>query len=142
MRSDNGVWSMEEAYLTLRAGWTTGDRDRERSLHLLFLSWWHWAEPEFLTGLSDDPTAVRLWHEIFGHFGGAASQDAEFLFVSSIMACVTPWAFGDEDVWAGTADTMMARSLLLKPDGFSPETFVGRGDYGEYFAHQSRMPRN
>jgi hypothetical protein len=132
---------MEENYKTLRVGWAAGDRDRECALRLLHLSWWHWAEPAFLTGLSDDPTAVRLWHEIFEYFGGEASSDGEFLFVAAIMIRVTPWVFADENAWLVTADTMMARSSLLKPDGFSPEDFKGRGDFGEYFAHQASSLR-
>jgi hypothetical protein len=133
---------MEEAYQNLRTGWAAGDRDRERALHLLYLAWWHWAEPEFLTGLADDPNAVILWHEIFSYLGGKASSDAEFLFVAAIMVELTPWQFGDEDVWTNAAEAMMARSLALRPEGFSPEAFQGRGDYGDYFAHQSRAPRN
>lgn len=132
---------MEEAYQTLRAGWIAGNRDRERALHLMYLAWWHWAEPDFLTGLSDDPAAVQLWHAVFNHFGGKASSDPEFLFVAAIMAEITPWMLGNEAVWTKAAETMMARSLVLKPDGFSPEAFDGRGEYGEYFAHQSRTPR-
>ena len=128
---------MEEEYQMLRAGWLAGDRDRERALHLLFLTWWHWAEPDFLTGLSDDPAVVHLWREVFDHFGGELSTDAEFLFVASIMADVTPWAFGNEDAWAGAGEAMMARSLSLQPGGFSPDRFEGRGEYGKYFAHQS-----
>ncbi len=132
---------MEEAYWALRGGWAAGDRDRERALHLLYLAWWHWAEPDFQTGLSYDSDAVKQWHDIFLHFGGEASSDPEFLYVAAIMAEITPWAFGDEHVWAGAADRMTDRSLLLQPSGFSPEAFSGRGDYGDYFAHQSNVSR-
>ncbi|KQN82840.1 hypothetical protein ASE90_08665 [Sphingomonas sp. Leaf67] len=132
---------MEEDYQKLRAGWAAGDRDRERALHLLYLSWWHWAEPDFLTGLSDDPTALQLWRAIFEHFGGRASVDAEFLFVAAIMIEITTWAFGDEDAWAKVADMMIARSLLLKPDGFSAASFEDRGCFGVYFAHQASTLR-
>jgi hypothetical protein len=131
---------MDEDYQRLRAGWLAGDRDRERALHLLFLTWWHWAEPDFLTGLSDDPVALGLWQEIFGHFGGEVSTDAEFLFVASVMTTVTPWAFGNEDAWADAGESMMARSLVIQPGGFGPSAFEGRGEYGDYFAHQSRTP--
>lgn len=132
---------MEEAYQALRAGWMVGDRDRERALHLMYLAWWHWAEPDFLTGFSEDPFALRLWHAVFDHFRAEDSSDPEFLFVAAIMAGVTPWMLGDEAVWKKQAERMMARSFALKPDGFSPEEFDGRGDYGEYFAHQSRVLR-
>jgi hypothetical protein len=130
---------MEEAYRSLRAAWAANDRDREIALHLLFLSWWHWAEPDFLTGLSEDPTAAALWREIFDYFGGEASTDAEFLFVAAIMAAITPSHLGGETVWTNASKTMMARALSLKPGGFSPETFAGRGDYGAYFAHHARL---
>ena len=133
---------MEEVYQKLRSGWAGGDRDRERALHLLFLSWWHWAEPEFLTGLSDDPSAVALWHEVFDHFGGEASSDAEFLFVAGIMATVTPWGLGDEVHWAAAANRLSASARQLRPSGFSPSDFEGRSDYGEYFAHQSSITPN
>ena len=129
---------MEEEYRQLRAGWAAGDRDRKRALHLLYLSWWHWAEPEFLTGLSDDPSAVELWHEIFAHLGGEASPDAEFLYVAGIMATVTPWALGDEVHWVAVGKSLKARAQQLRPKGFSPDDFESQGDYGEYFAHQSR----
>lgn len=132
---------MEEDYQMLRAGWAAGDRDRERALNLLFLAWWHWAEPDFLTGLSYDPTAVELWRDVFEHFGGQASADAEFLFVASIMATVTPWMFGNEVIWESAGEAMMARALSLRPDGFSPDMFQGRGEYGDYFAHQASTPR-
>jgi hypothetical protein len=130
---------MEELYQKLRVDWYAGCRDREQALHLLFLLWWHWVEPDFLTGLIYDPTATELWHEIFAYFGGEASPDPEFLFVGGIMAKVTPFAFGDENVWDAVAETMMARSRELEPAGISPEVFERRGDYGEYFAHQSRV---
>jgi hypothetical protein len=140
-RRSYGVQLMEEYYQKVRAGWAAGDRDPELALHLLYLSWWHWAEPGPLTGLSDDPTVVQLWRDIFEDFGGEASVDAEFIFVAAIMVKVTPWAFDDEDAWATASDKMMARSLLLKPDGFSPAAFEGRGDFGKYFAHQASTPR-
>ena len=129
---------MEEACRLLRERWSAGDRDREPALHLLFLTWMHWADPPFVTGMSDDPAAVEQWHTIFDFFGGEASSDAEFLHVAATMATITPWALGDEELWNAAAERMRARSLDLRPAGFSPATFEGRSDYGEYFAHQAR----
>jgi hypothetical protein len=129
---------MEEEYRELRDSWAAGDRDRERALHLLFVSWMHWADPPFVTGMSEDPRATELWHEVFEHFGGEDSADAEFLYVAGLMAELFPWVLGDETVWEATAKRMKARSLQLRPEGFAPELFEGRGDFGEYFAHQAR----
>lgn len=132
---------MEETYQRLRAGWDAGNRNRESALHLLFLTWWHWAEPDFLTGLSHDPAAPKLWRDVFDHFGGEASSDAEFLFVGAIMVAITPWVFEDDGLPENRAKAMETRSLVLRPSGFQPEAFEGRGDYGEYFAHQASTPR-
>ena len=129
---------MEDAYIQLREEWFAGNRDRERALQLLFLSWMHWADPPFVTGMSDDPHAVELWHEVSLHFGGEASSDAEFLHVSGMMAHIFPWALGDEQTWEAKANRMKARSLELSPQGFPPSMFDGRGEYGNYFAHQAR----
>jgi len=107
-------------------------------LHLLFLSWMHWADPPFVTGMSDDPRASDLWHEIFTYFGGENSSDPEFLAVAGMMAEIFPWALGDEKAWAEIAKRMKSRSLELQSDGFPAQMFEGRGDYGEYFAGQAK----
>jgi hypothetical protein len=98
----------------------------------------HWADPPFVTGLEEDPNAAELWHDIYAHFGGEDAEDAEFLHVSALMARLFPWELGDEREWSSRADRMAARSLLIKPDGFSPTFFEGRSNYGDYFAHQAR----
>lgn len=125
-------------YRRLKAAWASGHRDREDALHLLFLAWMHWADPPFVTGMEEDPEAGDLWQTIFGYFDGETSKDAEFLHVAALMAGLFPWGLGDEVEWASRATRMEARSLDLKPDGFSPEFFEGRSDYGDYFAHQAR----
>ena len=129
---------MEETYQNLRERWRAGERDREQGLHLLFLAWMHWAEPDFLTGMAHDPGAQALWHEIFDHFAGEASTDAEFLWVAGLMATIAPWALGVERIWQAASERLRARAKALNPAGFAPEQFEGRGEYGKYFAHQAR----
>lgn len=130
---------VEEAYRQLRASWDAGDRDREHALHLLFLAWMHWADPPWVTGMAEDPREVELWHEIFAHFGGEGSSDAEFLHVAGLMALLFPYVLGDEEAWEAAAERVKVRSLQLRPEGFPPELFEGRGGYGRYFAHQARV---
>jgi hypothetical protein len=132
---------MEDDYKQLRDGWEAGDRDRERALHLLFLAWMHWADPTFVTGMSEDPCALQLWQDIFAHFGGEASSDAEFLHVCGLMAQLTPYVLGDEQAWEAAAERMKLRSIYLRPRGFPPELFEGRSQFGDYFAHQAHASR-
>lgn len=129
---------LEPDYRRLKAAWELGNRDREDALHLLFLAWMHWADPSFVTGMEYDPDADDLWRSIFRYFDGETSNDAEFLHVAGLMAGLFPWGLGDEIEWASRAKRLEARSLKLKPEGFSPEFFEGRSDYGDYFAHQAR----
>lgn len=113
---------------------------RELALQLMFLAWWHWAEPDFLTGLSDDPEAMPLWRILIEDFGGENSDDPEFLFIAGIMLNITPWALpGDEHTNDELAKRMEARSAELRPQGFEPGYFDEDREYGEYFAHHSRM---
>lgn len=129
---------MEEEYRKLREDWDAGKRSREDGLRLLFLAWMHWADPSFVTGLSEDPRAQTLWHDVFAHFGGEGSSDAEFLHVAGMMARVFPPDPENWDAWVEAGRRMTSRSLELSPDGFSPELFKGRGEYGDYFEGQAR----
>lgn len=128
---------MQDGYELLKTAWHS-DRERENSLQLLFLAWMHWAEPDFLTGLSEDAEAKDLWFSIYEYFGGEVASDAEFLFVASLMASIFPWALGDVSGWEARANRMAARSLQLRPEGFSTQAFAGRSDYGDYFIIHAR----
>ena len=112
---------------------------RGEALELMFLAWWHWAEPDFLTGLSYTPEAMPLWRMLIEDFGVEHSDDPEFFFVGGIMLIITPWAFlGDQDANEKLGMRMKARSAELRPQGFEPGYFNEERKYGEYFAHQSR----
>lgn len=129
---------MEADYRRLKALRDARSLDRDDALHLLFMAWMHWADPPHLTGLDNDPEAEDLWRAIYADFGGEAATDAEFLHVAGMMAHIFPWALGPVEEWEARADRMTARALDLRPEGFSPAFFEGRGEYGDYFAHQAR----
>ena len=124
---------MEREYQDLKARWLSGERDRTLCLHLMFFAWMHWADPPFVTGLTDDPGATKLWHEIFAFMGGETSGDTEFLFTAGLMAELFSYALGDETEWAKRGEWMKTRALA----GAIPSaTFNDRSEYGRYFAHQ------
>lgn len=129
---------MEEEYRNAKARWLAGERDRELGLHLMFFAWMHWADPPFVTGLTDDSDAQIIWHDAFAYFGGKSSADAEFLFAAGVMAELFSYALGDESDWHQRGERMTAKALGLKPTSFSLSTFDNRGKYGKYFAHQLR----
>lgn len=131
--------NLEPKFLELRGKWRLGGRDREDSLQLLFLCWWHWAEPEFITGLPEDRDTRPLWHEIYSFFGGSESNDSEFLYVAWIMVLIWPWELGDQGRWELVADELEREWRKIRPEGFSPDEFQGRGEYGDYFAEQVRV---
>ncbi|MGP1284180.1 MAG: hypothetical protein ACTS1X_14490 [Parasphingopyxis sp.] len=129
---------MEGTYKKLKARWLAGDRDRERSLNLMFLAWYHWAEPPFLTDFEEDPQAVELWKSIFAHFGRDSSDDVEFLFAAGIMASIASYMLGDEDEWMHRGRAMIEQAMSAPKKALPLSTFDNRGDYGDYFAHQLR----
>ena len=129
---------MEQSYVEMKARWLSGERDRELGLRLMYFAWMHWADPPCVTSMQEDDDAIPLWFEIFSVFGGEAGSDAEFLYVTSIMATITPEELGGEALWGPRLKLLQSRLKELRPEGFGPEVFEGRGDYGDYFAHQSR----
>ena len=104
----------------------------------MFYAWMNWADPEFVTGLADDPDATALWHQAFAFLGGEESSDPEFLYVSAVMAALFPWELGDEDEWTQRAARLRRRANEVQPSGLSEDLFENRGEYGRYFAHQLR----
>jgi hypothetical protein len=130
--------AVEATYTELKTRWRAGERDRELALQLLYFAWMHWADPPFVTGMNNDEDAIPLWFEVFEFFGAEEASDAEFLHVTAIMGIITPDELGGEELWVPRIERLQARSRQLRPEGFAPEVFEGRGDYGDYFAHQAR----
>ena len=129
---------MESSYQALKSRWLAGEKGRELSLQLMFFAWMHWADPPFVTHMTDDPEAERFWFEAFDHMGGEASTDVEFLFVAGLMAKLFPYVLGDEAEWTERGSRMMQHAMALFPAALPLSTFDNRGKYGEYFAHQLR----
>jgi len=104
----------------------------------MFFAWMHWADPPFVTELSDDPDAERLWREGFDAMGDEASTDAEFLFVAGLMAEIFPYVLGGEREWATRGSDMKSRAMKVQASSLPLSTFDNRGEYGKYFSHQLR----
>jgi hypothetical protein len=67
------------------------------------------------------------------------SSPSQFLCVTATMATITPEGLGGEPLWRPRVAHLQSRPKELRREGFEPEVFEGRGDYGDYFAHQSRQ---
>ena len=131
----SGQPSLGEAFLLLRERWMSGARDRETGLRLMFLAWYACSEPNTLTGLPLERTD-SIFGEVFRDLGGEHSEDAELLFAVAVMAGKNslPWCCGDEATWLEVAARCRERFKALRPGGFAPADFRGRGAYGDYFA--------
>jgi hypothetical protein len=127
---------MEVEYRNLKSRWLAGERSRELCLHLMYFAWMHWADPPFVTGLTNDPDAQRLWHDTFAFLGGENSTDKEFLFAAGIMAELFSYALGDENEWHLIGVRMRTRAM--QPTLLPLITFDDSSKYGKYFAHQLR----
>ena len=134
-----GIPSLGLAFKMLRSRWQAGLRDRETTVRLMFLAWYCYAEPTFLTGLPDNESTSALLLETFESLGGTSSMDAEVCFVVGLMAQLFGIAFGEQSKWIATGAELKARAGCLNPKGFSPEYFEGRGAYGDYFSHMARI---
>jgi hypothetical protein len=136
--TEHGEPSLGEAYELLQSRWNAGGRDRETALRLLFLAWYSCSEPPFLTGLSMDAPYADVFADVFSHLGEEQSSDPEFLFAVGVMATSFPYCIGPESEWEAVGKRCVHRAAELRPEGFEPGWFEGRGAYGNYFAHMLR----
>jgi hypothetical protein len=133
------------AYAMLLARWQAGRRDLETGLRLMFLAWYTNAEPPFLTGLPTQEDTMQVFREVFDHFGGITSNEPELLFAAGLMCGMFPWCCGAEEEWSARSGECMKAAWRLKPEGYPPVHFEGRGAYGDYFTHMVRIggvPKN
>jgi hypothetical protein len=130
------------AYTAFREQWRSGDRDRELALHLFFLAWYLAIEPPHLTGFSESGEDLPAMAEETHAFllpNGAASTDAEALFIVGLAAYMFGWFFGDEKLWEARSQAYRRRYRELAPGGIDPAVFNERGYYGKYYADQSSV---
>ena len=142
---DRGEPTLGAALELAAAGWRSGNRDRELSLHLLFLSWYCNLEPPHLTGYQQTafPSGELsdLFHDVYTSIETQVLDDAECLYVVGLMAQLTPYLLGgDEATWQDRSVAFRKRYRMLAPEGLTASLFEGRGAYGDYFAGQVVVP--
>lgn len=143
-RLPSGVPRLGDAYAMLTARWQAGRSDLETGLRLMFLAWYACAEPTDLTGLPADEDTSVVFREVFARFGGTASTEPELLHAVALMCDMCPWccdATGADAAWSKVGVQCSKQARRLKPEGYPPEHFNGRGAYGDYFAHMARLDR-
>lgn len=141
----SGKPSLGDAFAMLKARWQAGRRDLETGLRLMFLAWYACAEPPCLTGLPRQEDTRHVFREVFTHFGGTTCVEPELLYAVGLMCDLFPWCCGDEAEWSVAGVECRKAARRLKPEGYLPAHFEGRGAYGDYFAHMTRVstaPRN
>jgi hypothetical protein len=138
-RLPSGQARLGDAYAMLKARWQAGHRDLETGLRLIFLAWYACAEPSFLTGLPTQEDTGRVFREVFAHFRGPASTEAELLYAVGLMCDLFAYCYGEADEWSAVGLECKKAARQLKPEGYPPEHFEGRGAYGDYFAHMARV---
>jgi hypothetical protein len=136
-----GKPTLGKAFGMLKARWEAGERDLETGLRLMFLAWYGTAEPPYLTGIElerDGYEGPQLSQEVFSFFGGVECGEPELLYVVGVMAEVDPYACGEAKEWAAIGNFCARAARKLRPSGYPPEHYEGRGAYGDYFAHMTR----
>jgi hypothetical protein len=109
------------------------------------LSWYCNLEPPHLTGYAQSafPSSElsELFHDVYATFEPQVLGDAECMYVIGLMALLTPYLLGgDEVTWQARSLAFQARYRALAPQGLGASQFEGRGAYGEYFAGQVVVP--
>ena len=125
--------------------WNAGNHTRKLGLDLMFHCWYLLEEPPMHTGFDatrvEDLNLTKIFNEVHDSFVLEIRNDPEMLYTVGLMAQLSPWALGDETLWSARGLEYLKLYKLLKPNGLDPKLFVGRGEYGKYFAHQLQHAR-
>jgi len=137
----DGEPTLAGAYRILKQEWSSGDRDRDLGLHLLFLAWYGLVEPQQYTGFTETEKEKgelkRTFNEVHAFFEPQIEQDAEILYTVGLAAHMFWYMFDDAPVWEQRAERYRRLYRALLPEGIDPEIFIGRGAYGDYYAGQA-----
>jgi hypothetical protein len=134
----SGQPTLGRAFELLLARRRAGARDRETTLRLLFLAWYLDEEPPFLTGAEAGHETRFVFCDLVDAVVESDTDDAESLYAVGQLVSLSPWHLADEQAAVELGRSCLARAAALRPDGFRPEHFDGRGEYGRYFAHMIR----
>lgn len=115
--------------------WRHGHRDRETALRLAFLDWYSCSEPDFLTGMPELGGEDSFFDEASEHLL-SSQEDDEVGFVFGWMMTRFPYCCGKAPQSSWSARGRALWSAYAPPDRRpKPSLFVGRGAFGQYFAH-------
>ncbi len=139
-----GDYALHVSFQMLKRRWFELKRqDRETGLRLMFIAWYA-AQPPGATGIAPgEDTGITL-RSVFKQMGGEKSDDAEMLFVAGQLLGSGEGGFllagtdAKPDKWTRTGHRCLARARELRPRGFAPQHFAGRGAMGAYFARMLR----
>ncbi len=123
----HGEPSLGEALNLWRLRWTSGLRDRETALHLMFLSWYSCAEPPYFTGLPCSGAFKEIFLEAFESLSGKESGDVEVCYVVGVMASLFPWCLGKDEHWTQVGAELLRRVGLQDSLRIQGVTFANRG---------------
>ena len=129
-----GGETLGDALSGYQTAYSEGQVDHEAVLRMLFLCWYSYAEPPFMTGLRGDDETAEWFSKLFDEHGGLQSEDAEMLFVVGTLAAYIPDSLDASRDWTTVGREAWRRALKLRPAGFTGEEFVGRGAFGQYFS--------
>jgi hypothetical protein len=127
--------TLYKSYDLLLSRWTSGDRNRETTLRLLFLSWLSYSEANFLTGL--EPAPPRLLVDLLRAIDIDHTSDEETLFVLHTMLQVCGDLIAHQHPQLAELIDRNEPRIERKFRIVAPSIFVNRRAYGQYFAHQA-----
>ena len=153
-----GAKSLGVALDQLMLRWSSGLKDDETFIRVLFLKWYSLCEPNWYNGL---PESQEISIEKFiSEKGELSSFQLEHKFIIGVLSNSFPWCFGKEEKWKNISEELLIE--VQKTGAFSavfsnlyyllgntkevnglrknimPELkarFHGRGEMGNYLIH-------
>ena len=86
--------------------WSSGLKDDETFIRLLFLKWYSLCEPNWYNGLPE--TQEISIEEFIAEKGELYSFQLEHKFIIGVLANSFPWCFGEEKKWKNISEELLS----------------------------------
>ena len=100
--------SLAEELKVLEKQWESGTQDSHIARRLLFIGWYVFNEPSFVTGIDGLPAFLDdAWEDVLSVVEKSAQKDLESALVLGYMISFSPYLFGSDETWLPKAQKLL-----------------------------------
>ena len=106
--------SLTEELKSLEKQWVSEKQDAHIARRLLFIGWYVFIEPSFVTGINSLPAFLSdVWGAVLSVVERSAQKDLESALVLGYMISFSPCLFGPDETWLPKAQKLLENAYQI-----------------------------